>query len=105
MHKRLAILGSTGSIGTQTLGIVAAYPDLFTAAVLAAGSNAELLIEQAKLHRPGRVVIGNDAFYKVVRDSLAVRASRFLPAHRHLRRWHHLMTLTPLSQPWWALQD
>ncbi|MFZ2285932.1 MAG: 1-deoxy-D-xylulose-5-phosphate reductoisomerase [Bacteroidales bacterium] len=71
MHKRLAILGSTGSIGTQTLGIVAGYPELFTVAVLAAGSNAELLMEQAKLFRPERVVIGNEAFYSVLRDGLA----------------------------------
>jgi len=71
MHKRLAILGSTGSIGTQTLGIVARYPDLFTVAVLAAGNNAELLLEQARIFRPARVVIGNKAFYSVVRDGLS----------------------------------
>jgi len=71
MHKRLAILGSTGSIGTQTLGIVAGYPELFTVAVLAAGSNAGLLMEQAKLFRPERVVIGNEAFYTVLKDGLA----------------------------------
>ena len=71
MHKRLAILGSTGSIGTQTLGIVARYPDLFTVTALTAGSNAALLMEQAKLCRPQRVVIGDEAFYTVVRDGLA----------------------------------
>jgi 1-deoxy-D-xylulose-5-phosphate reductoisomerase len=71
MHKRLAILGSTGSIGTQTLGIVARYPDLFTVAVLTAGSNAGLLMEQARQYRPGRIVIGDEAFYTVVRDGLA----------------------------------
>lgn len=71
MHKRLAIIGSTGSIGTQTLGIVARYPDLFTVSVLTAGSNAELLMEQARLFRPAKVVIGNEAFYSVVRDGLA----------------------------------
>ncbi len=71
MHKRLAILGSTGSIGTQTLGIVARYPDLFTVTALTAGSNAGLLMEQARLYRPQRVVIGDEAFYTVVRDGLA----------------------------------
>ena len=71
MHKRLAIIGSTGSIGTQTLGIVARYPDLFTVSVLTAGSNAELLLEQARLFRPAKVVIGNESFYQVVRDGLA----------------------------------
>lgn len=71
MHKRLAILGSTGSIGTQTLGIVAGYPDLFTVTALTAGSNAALLMEQARLYRPQKVVIGDEAFYSVVRDGLA----------------------------------
>ena len=71
IHKRLAIIGSTGSIGTQTLGIVARYPDRFTVSVLTAGNNAELLMAQAGLCRPERVVIGNEAFYQVVRDGLS----------------------------------
>ena len=71
MHKRLAILGSTGSIGTQTLGIVSRYPDLFSVSALTAGSNACLLIEQARIFRPERVVIGNEALYGAVRDGLA----------------------------------
>lgn len=71
MHKRLAILGSTGSIGTQTLGIVSRYPDLFSVSALTAGSNAGLLIEQARIFRPERVVIGNEALYVAVRDGLA----------------------------------
>ena len=45
--KRIAILGSTGSIGTQTLNVIRRHPDLFEAEVLVAGSNAELLIKQA----------------------------------------------------------
>jgi 1-deoxy-D-xylulose-5-phosphate reductoisomerase len=71
MHKRLAIIGSTGSIGTQTLGIVGRYPDMFRVSVLTAGSNAELLMAQARLYRPEKVVIGNEAYYQVVRDGLA----------------------------------
>lgn len=71
MHKRLAILGSTGSIGTQTLEIVSRYPEMFTVTVLTAGSNADLLMEQAKLFRPETVVIGSEAHYKRLRDGLA----------------------------------
>jgi len=71
MHKRLAILGSTGSIGTQTLEIVSRYPEMFTVTVLTAGSNADLLMEQAKLFRPEIVVIGSEAHYKRLRDGLA----------------------------------
>lgn len=71
MHKRLAILGSTGSIGTQTLGIISRYPERFTVDTLAAGSNAALLAEQAKLHRPSRVIIGNEAFYGMLSSELS----------------------------------
>ncbi|HWR74442.1 MAG TPA: 1-deoxy-D-xylulose-5-phosphate reductoisomerase [Bacteroidales bacterium] len=71
MHKRLAILGSTGSIGTQTLEIVSCYPDMFTVTVLTAGSNADLLMEQAKRFRPETVVIGSETNYKKLRDGLA----------------------------------
>jgi 1-deoxy-D-xylulose-5-phosphate reductoisomerase len=71
MHKRLAILGSTGSIGTQTLKIVSRYPDMFTVTMLTAGSNADLLMNQAKLFRPETVVIGSEASYKKLRDGLA----------------------------------
>jgi 1-deoxy-D-xylulose-5-phosphate reductoisomerase len=71
MHKRLAILGSTGSIGTQTLEIVSRYPDLFTVSVLTAGTNADLLMEQARRYRPSKVVIGSEAHYKKLKDGLA----------------------------------
>lgn len=71
MHKRLAILGSTGSIGTQTLEIVSHYPDLFSVKVLTAGSNAALLMEQARRFRPAKVVIGNTAQYGRLKDGLA----------------------------------
>jgi len=71
MHKRLAILGSTGSIGTQTLAVAERYPDLFTVTALTAGSNAGLLIEQARMYRPEKVVIGNTDLYNMVRDALA----------------------------------
>jgi 1-deoxy-D-xylulose-5-phosphate reductoisomerase len=71
MHKRLAILGSTGSIGTQTLEIVSRYPDLFSVTALTAWSNADLLIEQARRFRPSAVVIGHEAHYSRLRDGLA----------------------------------
>lgn len=57
--KRIAILGSTGSIGTQALDVIEHHPDLFGVEVLVAGSNAGLLAEQARRHRPNAVVIGN----------------------------------------------
>ncbi len=68
--KRLAILGSTGSIGTQALEVVAAHPDLFEVEVLSAHSNASLLIEQAKKFKPNAVVVTNEAKYKEVKEAL-----------------------------------
>jgi len=69
-QKSIAILGSTGSIGTQALEVIAAHPDKFTVEVLTAQNNAALLIEQAKKFNPNAVVIGNDANYQQVKDAL-----------------------------------
>lgn len=68
--KRLAILGSTGSIGTQALDVVAANPSLFEVEVLSAHSNATLLIEQAKRFKPNAVVVTDESKYKEVKDAL-----------------------------------
>ncbi len=61
--KNIGVLGSTGSIGTQTLDIIAEYPDLFRASVLTARRQWQLLAEQALKFRPDMVVIGDDAYY------------------------------------------
>lgn len=70
MKKQLAILGSTGSIGTQTLDVVAEYPDLFEVYTLTANNNVELLIEQAKRFNPDSVVIANEAYYPRLKEAL-----------------------------------
>ncbi|WP_346701341.1 1-deoxy-D-xylulose-5-phosphate reductoisomerase [Barnesiella sp. An22] len=70
MKKQLAILGSTGSIGTQTLDVVAEYPDLFEVYTLTANNNVELLIEQAKRFNPDSVVIANEAHYSRLKEAL-----------------------------------
>ena len=70
--KRLAILGSTGSIGTQALEVVAAHPGLFEVEVLSAHGNATLLIEQARRFKPNAVVITDEKKYKEVKDALAM---------------------------------
>ena len=64
--KRIAILGSTGSIGTQALEVIDAHPDYFEVEVLTAQHNANLLIEQAKKFKPNAVVIGADEKYEQV---------------------------------------
>jgi len=71
MKKRIAIFGSTGSIGTQTLEVIAAHADLFTAEILTAQNNEDLLIDQALKFSPGIVVIGDDKKYQKVKDALS----------------------------------
>lgn len=68
--RGIAILGSTGSIGTQALEVVAEQPDRFHIEVLTAGNNADLLIEQAKKFKPNAVVIGDESKYQLVKDAL-----------------------------------
>ncbi|WP_224999620.1 1-deoxy-D-xylulose-5-phosphate reductoisomerase [Cesiribacter sp. SM1] len=68
--KHIAILGSTGSIGTQALEVIAQHPERFAVEVLTAQNNARLLIEQALAFKPNAVVIGNDEHYEQVRDAL-----------------------------------
>ncbi|MBN8653340.1 MAG: 1-deoxy-D-xylulose-5-phosphate reductoisomerase [Cytophagales bacterium] len=70
MKKKIAILGSTGSIGTQALEVIAAHADVFEVEVLTAQRNADLLIEQAKQFNPNAVVIGDDAHYEKVKAAL-----------------------------------
>ena len=69
--KRIAILGSTGSIGTQALDVIEANPDIFSAEVLTAQNNADLLIEQAIKFKPKVVVIGNEALKDRVTSALS----------------------------------
>ncbi|RRN76228.1 1-deoxy-D-xylulose-5-phosphate reductoisomerase, partial [Pseudoxanthomonas sp. SGD-10] len=69
--KNIAILGSTGSIGTQALEVIVANNHLFKATVLTAGSNANLLIQQAKQFNPAVVVICDEQKYQAVKDALA----------------------------------
>lgn len=68
--KRVAILGSTGSIGTQTLEVIRQHTDKFTVEVLTAQNNCDLLIAQALEFHPNAVVIGNEAGYQQVKEAL-----------------------------------
>lgn len=68
--KRIAVLGSTGSIGTQTLEIIAENPGLFRAEVLAAGHNVDRLIDQAVRFRPSLAVIADESCYPRLRQAL-----------------------------------
>jgi 1-deoxy-D-xylulose-5-phosphate reductoisomerase len=69
--KRIAILGSTGSIGTQALEVIEEQNHLYEAYVLTANNSADLLIEQARKFNPAAVVIANDLHHDKVKDALA----------------------------------
>jgi 1-deoxy-D-xylulose-5-phosphate reductoisomerase len=69
--KRIAILGSTGSIGTQALDVVMQHSDVFSVSVLTAQSNADLLVEQALQFKPSHVVIGDEQKYAFVKEALS----------------------------------
>ncbi|MDA3890938.1 MAG: 1-deoxy-D-xylulose-5-phosphate reductoisomerase [Salinivirgaceae bacterium] len=70
MPKHIAILGSTGSIGTQTLNVVKAHPEELVVEVLTANKNADLLIKQAIEFKPNAVVIADENQYQKVKDAL-----------------------------------
>lgn len=70
MKKKIAVLGSTGSIGTQSLEVINNHPDKFTLEVITAQNNAKLLIEQAIKYKPNAVVIANERLYEKVFEAL-----------------------------------
>lgn len=70
-QKRIAVMGSTGSIGTQTLDIISERPDLFKATVLTARRNHSLLAEQARRFNPEKVVITDPDAYLPLKEKLA----------------------------------
>jgi 1-deoxy-D-xylulose-5-phosphate reductoisomerase len=71
MTKKIAILGSTGSIGRQAIDVIGQHNDRYEAYILTAYNNADLLIKQARAINPEAVVIANEEHYKKVKDSLA----------------------------------
>ena len=70
MPKRIVLLGSTGSIGTQTLDVISRFPGEFKVEVLTAGNNIRLLAQQARKFLPDSVVIGNSLHYHQLREAL-----------------------------------
>jgi 1-deoxy-D-xylulose-5-phosphate reductoisomerase len=69
--KRIALFGSTGSIGKQALEVIASNADKFSVDILTANNNVDLLVQQALLHQPNIVVIGEEDKYQKVKDALA----------------------------------
>ena len=82
--KRIAIFGSTGSIGTQALNVIEANPDQFSAEVLTAHNNDELLVQQALKFKPNIVVIGDEKKYTKVKEALASTDVKVFAGERSL---------------------
>jgi len=82
--KRIAIFGSTGSIGTQALDVIEANPDRFSAEVLTAHNNDELLVQQALKFKPNIVVIGDEKKYTKVKEALASTDVKVFAGERSL---------------------
>ena len=71
MKKQIAILGATGSIGTQALQVVEEHPDLYEVYALTANNKVDLLAEQARKFRPEAVVIANEDKYSQLKEALS----------------------------------
>jgi len=82
--KRIAIFGSTGSIGTQALDVIKANPDKFSVEVLTAHSNDELLISQSLEFNPNIVVIGDEKKYPKVKDALSKKGIKVFAGEQSL---------------------
>ncbi len=83
--KRIAIFGSTGSIGTQALDVIAAHPDKFCAEILTAQTNHELLISQALQFNPNCVVIGDESKYQKVKEALSGTETKVFAGEKALQ--------------------
>ena len=84
MKKKIAILGSTGSIGIQTLDVIHKNKELFTAEILIAGQNSNLLIKQAKTFKPKIVVINDESKYIHVKEHLKNQKTKVLAGKKEV---------------------
>ena len=107
--KQLSILGSTGSIGKQTLAVVEAMPERFKVVALAAGGNTEELARQVVRHRPELVSIGNAALATDLSDRLRAAGLEKLPEIQHGSAGLSAVATHPgprfLSRRQWASSD
>ena len=87
MKKQIAILGSTGSIGTQALQVIEEHPDLYEVYALTANNKVDLLAEQARKFQPEVVVIANEDKYGILKEALADYRLRCMQGLKRCVRW------------------
>ena len=85
--RRIALFGSTGSIGTQALEVIEANPDKFSAEILTAQNNHDLLIQQALKFQPNIVVIGDERKYLKVKEALASTNIKVFAGEQGWKMW------------------
>ena len=95
MKKQIAILGSTGSIGTQALQVIEEHPDLYEVYALTANNRVDLLVEQARKFMPEAVVIANEENTFQLRGAGVICLSKYMQERDALLKlWNHnLLTL------------
>ena len=85
MKKQIAILGSTGSIGTQALQVIEEHPDLYEVYALTANNRVDLLVEQARKFMPEAVVIANEEKYLQLKEALSDLPVKYMQERSELR--------------------
>ncbi len=93
-QKKIAIFGSTGSVGTQALEVISANPELFSVEILTAQQNDTLLIKQAQKFSPNIVVIGDESKYPGVKKALADLPIKVFAGEKALMKWPIWITTT-----------
>ena len=99
MTKRIAILGSTGSIGTQALDVVREQPEHFQVELLSCGNNVDLLIKQALEFTPNAVVIGDPAKLEQVKEVLFPAGIKAYAGAEALEQAHAVLDVTRCQAP------
>ena len=105
MKRQLAILGSTGSIGTQALEVISEHPDLFEVYALTANNQVDLLINQARKFMPEVVVIANEQKYPELKEALEDLQSKFGQVRKLFVKWYRQNPYKWFLLLWLDIQD
>ena len=96
--KQIAILGSTGSIGTQALQVIEEHPDQYEAYVLTANNRVEELIAQARRFKPEAVVIANESKYTQLKEALADLPIKVYASQAWVSRYVGLLSVRAMAR-------
>ena len=104
--KQIAILGSTGSIGTQALEVIAEHSDLYEVYCLTANNKVELLAQQAHQFKPAAIVIANEQRYDELKSLMSDMPDvKVYAGKQALDEIVEAQPIDMVLRPWWVLQD